>query len=307
MATITNDIAGQQLVSWPVESLRRYGVNNWCFTIDTGRYLKRWLMVCGIKDLSVSDTVARVRQGSTSIALTAGWYTARSIILLWSSTAPRIREEHLQYVNNDNNYHLLYLSLQPESMLSSRSLTSVSQQAINMPHPQSSHTPYPPSTISDMSPPQYNHIQHNLQPTTSHEPYSLINSSMTTPTSNYDKLNHTLIHSQTDPVLHHCNSVDEANIYSNIQEMKGEANSDDDRSGGDSPIMFVSDQEKAPPIPPRPSPPIPPRPPKMTTIWAHLPHITHHAHSTVWLSVEYLLYQVTMLWFYIVWICINLS
>lgn len=31
--------SGQQLVAWPIGSLRRYGVNNVCFTIEAGRYV----------------------------------------------------------------------------------------------------------------------------------------------------------------------------------------------------------------------------------------------------------------------------
>ena len=32
----------QQIAAWPIYSIRRYGVNNVCFTFETGRYNKQY-------------------------------------------------------------------------------------------------------------------------------------------------------------------------------------------------------------------------------------------------------------------------
>ena len=112
------------------------------------------------------------------------------------------------------------------------------------------------------SPPQYNHIEHFLKPSLSHETYNKIRqpSSPSFP-QEYEKLNHNshMMHSNTVPlfntkpvnyttILHDTHEP----IYSTLKEEDGETATDMDET-----ISIVSDD---------PPPPIPPRLCKMTSI-----------------------------------------
>lgn len=216
--TLCNVSTGQQIISWSLGAVRRYGVNNVCFTFDSGRYCNT-----GEGKFYFYSHQSRQIHNRVHFAITK------------------------MNANKDNKEHRR--SSAPDTMMNR---PMMSPKGFN--------------TACDFvsSPPQYNHIEHFLKPSLSHETYNKIRQPF--PSQEYEKLNHNshLMHSNTVPlfnakpvnyttILHDTQEP----IYSTLKEEDGETATDMDET-----ISVVSD-DPPPPIPP---PPIPPRLCKMTSI-----------------------------------------
>jgi hypothetical protein len=206
---------GQLVGTWPIHSIKRYGVNNVCFTFESGRNCftgESKFFFYSPQSRIIHNLVHKMAQSKSSALFRSFRRTSAPESLIH-------RTNVLQTIPSTTDVSQTL----PPNFVSSRPPYNHKQQQQGMKN-------------SNMSLASYNHIEHVLRPAVSSDPYGKINRSGTpSQPPDYERLNHNygstsspalIRHASTPPITSRnhstvCNYVtiqheEDVPIYSNV-------------------------------------------------------------------------------------------